>query len=478
MVGTDVRLRDPASSPGSRQQPGIILQGAGWFALTATVLSGLAPAMLIISTPLDRSSSGAWVWPWVVTVLIGLRYAWLVAQGTRRLFEIIVWLFIYVFMGLAPLVQLRSGQYPGTTPPIDPALSGVAMAVVGAGAVAFCVGLAFAGSGVTAPRGGQAPALSTHRLLALTAVALMISAYYIAAMGPEAMLSSRSERYAAEISNWPNSTVAVIVRAAATWPLLVSLVGLIALRRQRASNGLSGPAVLPWVVLPVLAVVVNPIASPRYVVGSALLAVVVALGATATPRRFRLFTVTLATGLVLVFPYADIARNPGELGAGKTGGVTEVLTTGDFDAFNQINNTLTYLEVEGHTAGRQLAGATLFWVPRAVWEDKPEDTGILLADFRGFGFTNASAPLWAELLINGGWPLLLVGMGALGWAVRKGDQRAARTAGTAPNPGVLAVILPFYSILLLRGSLLQAMAGFAVILACGLFVSRRSTLLS
>jgi hypothetical protein len=225
------------------------------------------------------------------------------------------------------------------------------------------------------------------------------------------------------------------------------------------------------VVLAALLLLVNPLSTPRYVTGTALLAVVVSLGAATTRGRVRRFAVLLAAGLVLVFPYADFARYADGSGA-KEGGPSRVLASADFDAFAQVNNAVAYVRAEPVEPGRQLAGAVLFWVPRSIWSEKPQDTGIVLAEFRNYPVTNLSAPLWAEFLVNGGWVLLVLLSAVLGWVLRASDNRIIARSRYVSQPGVLACALPFYFLILLRGSLLQAMAGLAVLVTCGFFVTR------
>lgn len=440
-----------------------------WFAVTATVLSGLSPLLLIASTPTSSATSDSWLWAALLTVVVGLRYAWLVERGGRRLFEQIVWLFTYVFLGLAPLAQMRSGQYPATTPFLDTSLNARTMAVVAAGTAAFAGGVALAGR--RADAGPRVDVLvAPHRVLALTAFALLMTAYYVVTVGPGAMFGLRADRTALEAAAWPDETVRAIVKACATLPLLVIFAALQRWRSQRRRRGESGPSLLPWAVLAAMALVVNPISSPRYVAGTAALAVLVALGATSSLWRARTFAVVLAAGLVLVFPYADVTRNETSSSTQRDVGPAQALSTGDFDAFDQLNNAVAYTQQEGHTYGRQLSGALFFWVPRSVWPDKPVDTGILLADFREYTFSNLSAPAWAELYIDGSWPLLGLGMAGLGVLVRRLDLRRAPADGYGVP--VLAVIVPFYLVIALRGSLLQSMAGLSVLVSSGLFVSQ------
>jgi hypothetical protein len=446
---------------------------ATWFAFTGTLLGGAAPLLLMSSTPLSPASSPAWVGAWLLSIAVGLRYAWLVARGERRLFEISFWLFTYVFLGLAPLVQMRSGSYPGTTPNTDLARNGTVVVLIAVGVVAFVVGNALAGRS-PAPTRGQ-PRVDPPHVLVLVRCALLFSAYYLVSVGLSTVLSSRSARSVAAGAAWPSPPVTAVVSALATLPLVVAFAALCLYRRQRREHGLTGPAVLPVVLLLAVVVLLNPLSSPRYVAGTAGLSVLVALGAVATRRRTRVFGVAVAVGLVLVFPYADVARYAGQTGSGKTGGPAKVLASPDFDAFDQINNALVYVERVRPAPGRQFLGALLFFVPRNAWPSKPEDTGIVLAEFRNYKVTNLSAPLWAEAYVNGGWLVLVAVMLALGAGVRRWDMRMSLVRPLPVAPGVLETTLPFYAIIMLRGSLLQSMAGLTVLLVCGRYVSARRT---
>lgn len=445
--------------------------GATWFAVAATLLGGLAPLLLMVSTPLTNVSSPAWAGAWAFSVAAGLRYAWLVADGARRLFETVFWLFAYVFLGLAPLVQMRSGSYPGTTPRIDLARNGTTVLLVAVGALAFAVGSVLAGRAARAAPAPAAADISSGRVLRLAVGALLFSAYYLAGVGVATVFGSRSDRSVRESVVWPNSTVSAIVAALSTLPLVAAAAALVVLRRQRVRRGERAPAALLLVVLVALAALVNPVSTPRYVSGTAALSVLVALGAVATVRRLRTFVVLLAVGLVLVFPYTDIARYAGQSGSEKRGGPAQVLSSPDFDAFDQINNALAYVEATSPTPGRQLAGAVLFWVPRTVWSGKPDDTGIVLAKFRDYKVTNLSAPLWAEAYVNGGWGGVVVLLGLLGVALRRLDGRMDAVRPRPRSPSVLQTTLPFYALIMFRGSLLQSMAGFAVLLVCGRYVN-------
>ena len=149
------------------------------------------------------------------------------------------------------------------------------------------------------------------------------------------------------------------------------------------------------------------------------------------------------------------------------------LSSGDYDAFAQLNNTLLYVGQSGITWGKQALGVVLFWIPRDIWPGKPVDTGVLLANFREYRFTNLSAPLWAEFYINLGIVGGIFGMILLGYWMRRSDDRTSVLLGSGKRPTLVALILPFYLIMILRGSLLQAMAFLALMTLCTFVVRRR-----
>ncbi len=434
---------------------------------TGVTMAVIVPALLIRITPTPRES--AWLWALVVTTIAGLRYAALIQSGRRRPVEMSFWVFTYVFLGLAPLVQMRTEQVPDTTKGADPTLNGPAMVVVVVGIAAFLAGLAISGSlrgGSTA--GAAVPIareVDRRRALLLGVAALMSAAYYIGTVGPSTLFSSRDNLAQAISARW-QEPIAAVVSAGAQMPALVAFIALAKVYQRRRD-----PFVLTLLILVgvALAVVLNPIANARYTSGTAALAVAALFGLLSTPTRFRLVAVSAVAALVVLFPMLDLFRYSasGEL---KSAGPLDSLVSPDYDSFAQINNTVLYVHREGATQGRQAAGVVLFWVPRKLWPDKPTDTGILLADFRGYKFKNLSAPLWCELYINGAWPALVLGMAALGAFARRADARIDATLRRTRSPGVLACILPFYLIILLRGSLLQAMSSLLVIVVCGMFV--------
>jgi hypothetical protein len=123
-----------------------------------------------------------------------------------------------------------------------------------------------------------------------------------------------------------------------------------------------------------------------------------------------------------------------------------------------------------------------FWVPRALWSEKPENTGLLIARDTNFPNENLDSPLWAEGFIDFGWLGVALVLGLFGLVSASLDQRylVARRGGAVVVGGAVPVILivapvfAAYEAILIRGSLLQAMSRIVVVIGVLWFMSRRA----
>jgi hypothetical protein len=216
-----------------------------------------------------------------------------------------------------------------------------------------------------------------------------------------------------------------------------------------------------------LFVCINPISSPRYIFGTVLLAFISMLGLLHTAAfQGHVPRISVRDGLAL----PDCRHVPPIPGPEREVHRPACINGQcDFDSFDQVINTIEYVQVHGIVWGRQLLGVVFFWVPRSFWPDKPIDKGSMLADWKMYSFRNLSAPIWSELYIDGGWAFLLIGMLILGIAIRPANIKSEATLTLLGVPGILGCILPFYSLIVLR-SMLQSVALMTVVLVCYLFV--------
>lgn len=437
--------------------------------MVAIALAGLAPALIVAATPEAGHPSNS-LGPTLIAIPAALRLAMIVGSSTRRLFEMVFWLYVYVFLGIAPMIQMRLGADTDTAPNINHSLDWQTTGVVLVGCAAFLVGVLVRRAPQPVTGIADVPLVSPRRANLLTVATLGIFAYYVSRIGIGTLFKSRDTLDLARSMAWGDRTTTALIVGVTSMGLLVSAIAQIQVRRQQKWVGSPAPVFLPLISLVALLICVNPISSARYAFGTVFLALIGALGAYKTVRRFRLVTLAAVFGLVYLFPIADMFRRSLDPSA-KSQNPLESMLSGDFDSFSQITNTMEYVAVNGISWGNQMLGVLFFWVPRGIWPNKPLDTGTIVADWKMYYFKNLSSPLWAEFFVNGGWWFVVIGMLGIGLAVAALDRKSEAVLSTSGQPSVVASILPFYLLIVLRGSLLQSVSSMAVILLASAFVS-------
>ncbi|WP_157571307.1 O-antigen polysaccharide polymerase Wzy [Kocuria rosea] len=425
---------------------------------------------LYTMTPEGDAQPGA---PLMAVIFVaGVRLVWILGSSERHLYEMVFWLFVYVFLGVAPFVQARLGLEPDTTDHLSGAHFDDALLVVVVGCIAWIVGSTLAARRPLSTASSFVSRISPARSQAFFAGTLVVTIYYVLSVGPAVLFQSREALELAQFTAWTNPALANLITTAVPMALAVAYVAQVQAIAQPATRSTPGSKALVFLNVVVMFVVVNPISSPRYVFGTVLLAVVATAGAYATLARFRAVTFGTVLSLIFLFPVADMFRR---LSGDETLSFDPVraMLTGDFDSFAQIMNATEYVDELGTRSGHQLLGALLFWVPRSIWAQKPEATGIVLAHYKGYWFDNLSAPIWAEFFIDGGWVLLVLGMFFLGYFFRFVDRRTEIRLRVHRMPSVLGCITPFFLLLVWRGSLMVTIAGLLVLVVSTMLVTAR-----
>ena len=169
----------------------------------------------------------------------------------------------------------------------------------------------------------------------------------------------------------------------------------------------------------IVAIVNNPVSTARFWVGAIVLSVVLLLLYSRKKNTaFMWFTLNLSI-VILVFPLSDIYRksldvNPLEDELAVMNPSEELVTSPDFDAFQQQVNVKIVTDEAGFQYGRQILSSVFFFVPRVFWPNKSEATGVLVANQLNYKFDNLSTPLMAEFYIDAGIPGVVIGMLLLG----------------------------------------------------------------
>jgi hypothetical protein len=445
-------------------------------------------ALLLVLAPLGglRARDGfvQLLW-WLVLAYCIVRIGRLAHRNTRRWSELCFWAFCYVWLGLAGMAQYLSDENPLWTH-IGDELARTQALVILAGFVAFDV------AGVLYrrwPRSGTAERrpvrwITMRSACGLSVVALLLTPLFVYVSGGLPVLfSNRQDLYQHLVDQGLYSdngnAVGGLIRTfsnAVPYVALISLLALVAADRRWLREV---RVVLALVVVVAINVVLNnPISNARYW----FLAFVIGIGLHVAGRWRGRIVPALVAGYIgmasVAFPYLDAfradgwsnaVRAPYEFFTGKT----------DYGAVTDIGLTIRLTMHDGFTGGRQILGALLFWVPRSLWPDKPHNTGWLISVDTNFPNRNLDSPLWAEGYVDYGLigVLLLLGVaGLLCRLVDTGYLRALRepAGDRVPMMQVLGPTVAGYLAIIVRGSLLQAMAGIVVLVGLFWLVSRRA----
>jgi hypothetical protein len=434
------------------------------------------------------------VYGWILAGYGAARLSYLAVTGEKRILSLTFWLFVYVWMGLAPMLQLATGDLP---------LLGVynhaeafhAFGIVALGLAAFEFGAITARGradfGFAALRRNVLDRrVLPGRNIAAGVVATMSVMVLVSYLGGwESLVVSRGDLIVRtlELVGSEGLSNFLIFTSFLRVPICVVYFLSLYLWKHRATllTGRLRAMSLPMLVVfaAVNLFVNNPLNSPRYWIGTIVLGTLFVVLPDRPRYSLALWAFVLLAALILVFPHADLFRNRVDPEAVGDIGLTVNLQTMDFDAFQQLMNAGLYVSANGVSFGRQLLGALGFWMPRSVWTTKPLPSGQLVAMESGYQFTNLSMPLWGEAYLDGSYVAVVFMFAAYGFFLSKTERHYLRSAEMLGTAGAVGVpIVAAYQLFLLRGALISGVAYLVPIIAmlalCTRRISRASVLRS
>jgi hypothetical protein len=394
-----------------------------------------------------------------LALLLQLRFA--VRPSAASPADMVVFIFNWMFLDLAPKVQLMSMPQRlinTSTVAVDRvALTNLMCALF---MVAFTLFYGFLSGRAEARRVDTAPA-SPPRPFSAGAVglALVVCVCVVAVAAPKA--------YASIENSVAVSPSALIVKRCL---LFLPSATLLILLQETVRSGrkllFSRVCVLLLLLLLVL-ITENPYTEKRNALGP----LYIALMLVAFPRFFGSWArrmLLLVGGMVLIFPAITIFTHNHQqsLGDVTLAQVSDRLMDHYFSInYDSWANIYTAIEIAGAHGvqwGHQLLGSLLFFVPSGVWSGKPLATGIYLANYLSVNysmwFTNLSAPLVAEGYLDFGFVGVILYAGAAACAVMLLNRVALRSSKWVSFP--LAVYGAVLLMIVLRGSLMISL-GFA-----------------
>jgi hypothetical protein len=442
-----------------------------------------ALVVLVPFTVLDHTPQPNLGMPTFLAVLSiaysGTHLALLAGEGRKKLFSLTFWVFAYVWLGLVPLVQISTREFPWAGDYDNWAIA-YSLTIVLVGYVAYDIGSWLGSLYYRKHKGRIVPytfSLSKRRIYLLSLFAVVASLIAIQEQGgfdavvgaTRATLNTEVDPTAPKAGELIWSTllrVPPFIALLTNWWIWLNRALLLTQRWQRALH-----VVVLLFLLTFNLAVNNPVSLNRFYLGTILFAFA-AIGSGWSKRRsLAVWVAGLVAVLLILFPYADVFRE--EQGLVFEPVARQLTTNGDFDAFQQLTNTVVVVSESGITFGHQLLGALLFWVPRAFWHDKPVGSGQMVAEHLGYTFTNLSSPLWAEAYINAG----LVGVVAillLYGLVTSLLQQSYITSSGAQGLfiGGLVPVLAGFQFFFLRGDLQNGIAYVTPLVGCYLLTAK------
>ena len=159
------------------------------------------------------------------------------------------------------------------------------------------------------------------------------------------------------------------------------------------------------IIFLIITIILNfPTSTTRYWIGVVYLGLLIIVFNKFIKNRF--FDILVIIGLFIVFPFLQIFKwyTLSDILSGniKITNFLTIFNNMDFDAYYLFQRSLAYVHINQYTFGKQLTSSIFFFIPRAIWNNKPYPTGQFLGISQNSSFTNLSCPLIGEMFIDFG----------------------------------------------------------------------------
>ncbi|GGI98629.1 hypothetical protein GCM10007978_40550 [Shewanella hanedai] len=174
-----------------------------------------------------------------------------------------------------------------------------------------------------------------------------------------------------------------------------------------------------FIVTALLLVAYFPLAQPRFTLLGVLLAIYFSFVRMSDFNvkiiNFLLFSIAL----VLVFPFIKYISKDGYSVLNEIANINiyDQFLHIDYDAMLLFMETILYLDSNDFSYGYGFLGVVFFFVPRAIWPEKPYGTSFEISEYFSYYYNNLSNPLPSELYYNFGIIGVVIGAFLFGRAI-------------------------------------------------------------
>lgn len=356
-----------------------------------------------------------------IIVIIMAGYA-IVADRKAFSLNQVFWIFVLLFMGVAPLGQYATGIIPWGKK-IDDATFIKANGVV---LLCLCVYI-FVRNGLLKRLGNgvayKFPALGfdeyfIRRYNSIGNIVFIICSVSLCILSGKGLLLRSAVGTSSIIHNSSLQLLTDKVLRGAV--LYFSMITIVLFRNKKIR-------VFQLTLVLLLSVIANfPLAVPRYWAATFYIALLLTCMGVVLSRKKHWFSLSLISAILVVFPLLSIARYSRAEIVQRFSSIKDVFSLsfsyGDFDAYASFCSTINYVHEHGITWGKQLMTVLLFFVPRSVWPGKSVGSGAVVNQLKGSDFTNFCSPLFAEGYINFGVAGAVLFIAFLSWVITRYDH--------------------------------------------------------
>ncbi|WP_123041890.1 hypothetical protein [Cohnella candidum] len=420
----------------------------------------LLTCFLIVNAVLCYGNTSAWdnayLLPSFLANLVALVIGFHFALKRKELnLDTIIWVFVYMFFFLAPVIQLGNGAFFPNTMPIaaaDVVEANFILLIWNFVYLLFRIGKR---SEPVEPASSLPEAANASPLPFMTDRIRQIyfaSAFLVFGLTFALFKFQYFFGYADYSSKGLDKSILLIWNITTQGVVVANWIFMFDRRRRKPSLAASSQL---WLSTAMLLYMTSPFNTTRFYLGFIIILIVYLFYEhRMTPGKF---VWVILSGLFFIFPLLNYFRygfkgievpSPYHL-------MFDQLTELHFDAFSNLIATFHYCAEHGYAFGYRLLGVFLFFVPRSIWTGKPLSSGEAIGDYisalYSLNFNNLSNPLPSEFFMNFGWVGVAVGAALCAAIVNKLEK------GIHKNRYVHALIAGFLFIIF-RGDLMNAFA--------------------
>lgn len=368
------------------------------------------------------------------------------------LFQGITWSFWITFLCIAPIVQIKMNHLP-LRADTSPTHNQLGIIIILISTVFLLIGSIFQSKDMNSiliiNNGGSE---SENFIRALSSLALLSFLIIVIRSSLSVFLLTRYEFEKATQSALINPQLSLIViYLCKITSIICASYFLMNITRNAARR--SG-SLLRYLFISQAVYVNNPISSSRLNFMAMLLVIILSMGKVSA-NLIRYLILSIVPFYLFMFPLLDRFRYRKVLS--KKTGLYETLLNSDFDAYQQLLNTITFVEERGYQMGKQILGAIMLFVPNEFWTLKPIPSGPLVASTVNLRFTNVSSPIPAESFIDFGFVGVIIYAIVIGKLTFRADRyikQKEKLKEFSSIPLILLLTLSGQLTLLLRGALI------------------------